>query len=126
MRIAKKLRNMGENQENDQSIVKTFQFKRIKPNNLKHDNKEAKNRQLGSLIGDLNANDKLDHGEMIYYQVPSARSGHRAVCDEQNLWIWGGYCPNNHSSEEDEENSQNGSSAMLSEVFNLFMSNILI
>lgn len=36
----------------------------------------------------------LNTGEL---NVPSKRSGHRAVSNESNLYIWGGYCPTNEN-----------------------------
>lgn len=35
------------------------------------------------------------------FGVPKKRSGHRAVCNEENLWIWGGYCPVEEMSEDE-------------------------
>lgn len=60
-----------------------FEFKRVRCRNLKTDNKVLK--------PDVNMN----------YEVPSKRSGHRAVCDDENLWIWGGYCPVESNNEND-------------------------
>lgn len=42
------------------------------------------------------------------FGVPKKRSGHRAVCNEENLWIWGGYCPVDEMSD-DEWDLEDGS-----------------
>lgn len=50
-----------------------------------------------------------NHNQNIYYGVPKKRSGHRAVCNNENMWIWGGFCPireqNINEDEDDYENS---------------------
>ena len=38
--------------------------------------------------------------------VPKKRSGHRCVCNQENLWIWGGYCPVEELSDDNEEEGQ--------------------
>ena len=72
------------NQEYIESVysLKMFQFERIRCKNLKTDNKNIT----------INQN--------MNYEVPSKRSGHRAVCDDENLWTWGGYCPTSTGEEE--------------------------
>ena len=54
---------------------KLFEFIRVRCKNLKTDNK------------------LLSPDPTMNYEVPTKRSGHRAACDDENLWIWGGYCP---------------------------------
>lgn len=47
-----------------------------------------------------------DEEKKYKFGIPKKRSGHRAVCNEENLWIWGGYCPVNElraDNDEDEE-----------------------
>lgn len=41
------------------------------------------------------------------FGVPKKRSGHRAVCNDENLWIWGGYCPVEEMSD-DEWDTEDG------------------
>jgi hypothetical protein len=77
---------------------KCFKFVRVRCKNLNTDNKLL---QSGILESNMS------------YEVPSKRSGHRAVCDEENLWIWGGYCPLEHS-------QTNSNSPMMPEVHQLF------
>jgi hypothetical protein len=31
--------------------------------------------------------------DRLMFGIPKKRSGHRAVCNDQYLYIWGGYCP---------------------------------
>lgn len=35
--------------------------------------------------------------------APSKRSGHRAVCNAESMWIWGGYCPAERPAENNAE-----------------------
>jgi hypothetical protein len=52
--------------------------------------------------------------------VPKKRSGHRCVCNEENLWIWGGYCPIEELSDndnEDDEETNNEPAPIFAEVF---------
>jgi hypothetical protein len=46
-----------------------FEFKRIRAANIKSDNKE------------------IDNNNNFIYKIPTRRSGHRAVCNEENLWV---------------------------------------
>ncbi len=86
---------IGNQDENE--VKKYFEFVRVRCKNLNTDNK---------ILHGILQNDDL----FMSYSVPSKRSGHRAVCDDDNLWIWGGYCPL-------ENNNQNpNSSPMLPEV----------
>ena len=39
---------------------------------------------------------------VLQFGVPKKRSGHRAVCNEENLWIWGGYCPVEEMSDDED------------------------
>lgn len=73
------------NQDLDESVysLKMFQFERIRCKNLKTDNKYL-----------------TTSGGNMTYEVPSKRSGHRAVCDDENLWTWGGFCPTPGDQEE--------------------------
>ena len=56
---------LEENVQNDFKYIPYFEFKRIRPNNVKSDN------------NGLNE---------IVFKVPKKRSGHRAVCNDENLW----------------------------------------
>lgn len=47
-----------------------FEFKRIRAANIKSDNKE------------------IDNNNNFIYKIPTRRSGHRAVCNEENLWVY--------------------------------------
>ena len=46
-----------------------FEFKRIRAANIKSDNKE------------------IDNDNNFIYKIPTRRSGHIAVCNEENLWV---------------------------------------
>ena len=37
--------------------------------------------------------DEDEDANNFTFGVPTKRSGHRAVCNEESLYIWGGYCP---------------------------------
>lgn len=71
--------------DSDIGAIKLFEFKRIKPMT------KSKRAALG-----------IDESQGKY-GVPTKRSGHRAVCNEDNLWIWGGYCPIEELNDEDDE-----------------------
>lgn len=61
---------------------------------------------------------------ILQFGVPKKRSGHRAVCNEENLWIWGGYCPVEEMSDDedledasmDSTNDQDNRSPLFPEV----------
>jgi hypothetical protein len=45
----------------------------------------------------------------VEFGIPGKRSGHRAVCNEEHLWIWGGYCPvSEDNADEDDEDRRSG------------------
>jgi hypothetical protein len=55
-------------------------------------NNGLRNRQLiSSLLNAFNTKNKFTQ------TIPIKRSGHRAVCDVNNLYMWGGYCPKNEA-----------------------------
>lgn len=62
---------------------------------------------------------------VLQFGVPKKRSGHRAVCNEENLWIWGGYCPVEEMSDDedledasmDSTNDQDNRSPLFPEVY---------
>ena len=66
--------------ESNEDKIGIFEYFRIRCKNLKTDNK------------------LLNPEDFMKYQVISKRSGHRAVCDDENLWTWGGYCPKDEGS----------------------------
>lgn len=71
---------MDLNEEENEDQIGIFEYFRIRCKNLKTDNKLLKPE------------------EHMKYQVITKRSGHRAVCDDENLWTWGGYCPKDEGS----------------------------
>lgn len=56
--------------------------------------------------------------QTIQFGVPKKRSGHRAVCDNDNMWIWGGFCPirEQNITEDDDENENVYISPLFPEV----------
>ncbi|RNA40279.1 kelch domain-containing 10 -like protein [Brachionus plicatilis] len=49
-----------------------------------------------------------NQNQSIHYGVPKKRSGHRAVCNNENMWIWGGFCPiREQNINEDDEDNEN-------------------
>ena len=36
---------------------------------------------------------KFERVKYANQNAPSKRSGHRAVCNNDSMWIWGGFCP---------------------------------
>lgn len=87
-----------------QGACRTFEFVRVRV---------AKKSQYKRMIM---SSDLIDTHSEIQHNTdtgqrgtPRKRSGHRAVCNDQNLWIWGGFCPTYELSdvsepEEDEAN----------------------
>lgn len=61
-----------------------------------------------------------DLNESETFGFPKKRSGHRAVCNNENLWIWGGYCPVDeeaNNDDEEDETDPNARSPLFPEVF---------
>lgn len=60
----------------------------------------------------------LGQNLIIQYGVPKKRSGHRAVCNNDNMWIWGGFCPirEQNITEDDDENENVNISPLFPEV----------
>lgn len=52
----------------------------------------------------------------VHYGIPTKRSGHRAVCNTENLWIWGGFCPIRELDDE-ERNSETDRSPLFPELW---------
>jgi hypothetical protein len=80
----------------DLGNFKMFEFVRVKI---------AKRSEYAKMLA---GSDLIDKSENARNSVPKKRSGHRAVCNEENLWIWGGYCPveelsDNDNNEDDED-----------------------
>ena len=88
--LQKKMSNLGNDTTNqpvsngEQTNEKFFQFHRVKV--------QTKRESF--------SNDRLVFG------IPKKRSGHRAVCDDEYLYIWGGYCPFYELNIDDDEDEQ--------------------
>ena len=107
-RNKKKVSKMSEESKNEIGTFKMFEVVRIrcarkdsKPNS--RDNQESNSQQMQDDVDE----DQNEEQNNYKFGVPSKRSGHRAVCNEENLYIWGGYCPKDEQeppgNEENEE-----------------------
>ena len=105
LRALKMLDEETETQILDNDSFKMFEFFRIRNSNSKRDNKIVEG------LNDTDNTKTQNKDEIRLYRVPKKRSGHRAVCDDENLWIWGGYSPY-----ENEDTDNERTSPMLSEV----------
>ena len=110
LRTLKMLDEETETQISDNESFKMFEFFRIRNNNTKKDNKIVEG------LNDTNNTKTQNKDEIRLYRVPKKRSGHRAVCDDDNLWIWGGYSPY-----ENEDTDSERTSPMLPEVRHKFI-----
>jgi hypothetical protein len=86
--------------------LKMFEFMRVRI---------AKKKDFMKMVS---ASDLFDPN--VLTGVPKKRSGHRAVCNDENLWIWGGYCPVEEISDtennEDDTDNQGEPSPVFAEV----------
>ena len=105
----------------DSDNIKMFQFVRIRCATKDFKTEPNENNIRNSLTEEQHLNnimiDQEEEEEETNYKfgVPSKRSGHRAVCNEDNLYIWGGYCPNNereHLNDEDTEEEDDDESEL--------------
>ena len=83
-RLLTKARN-AKMSDSDSETIRLFEFVRVKP--------------MKKAVFDQNSGSNN-------YKVPKKRSGHRAVCNEDNLWIWGGYCPLEEQSDSDDNETE--------------------
>ena len=87
----------GSVSDPDLGSFKMFEFVRIRI---------TKKSEYSRLV---DGSDLIEQGEHVKSGVPKKRSGHRCVCNQENLWIWGGYCPieelSDNDNEDDDENA---------------------
>lgn len=88
----------GSSKMNDTG-TKMFEFARIKC---------LKRAARLAIMQEMPSSQQQIFQQQQQYGVPKKRSGHRAVCNDENLWIWGGYCPVEEMSE-DEWDMEDGS-----------------
>lgn len=77
--------------------IKLFEYVRVRPAKRKeilNNNEDISTSKYASSNGHFlgNLSQELIN-DLESQKIPKKRSGHRAVCNEDYLWIWGGYCP---------------------------------
>lgn len=106
--------------------IKLFKCVRLKCMNkserlafqLELSNRNATTPTTGIVPAAADVADERTASTSITFGIPTKRSGHRAVCDEGNLWIWGGFCPTNEfdNEENDDDDNENEKSPLYPEV----------
>jgi hypothetical protein len=105
---------MSNNQNDNLDSIKMFEYIRIRPVKTK------KNKLLKASQTDKIATEELSESDSnrILNGVPKRRSGHRAVCNDKYLYIWGGYSPSQlEGSDIEDENANPNASPLYPEVF---------
>jgi hypothetical protein len=113
----RKLRSlkMSNDQNDNLDSVKIFEFVRIRPNKTKK-NKLLKTSQTEKEESEQTNETDLTQGRAVS-GVPKRRSGHRAVCNDKYLYIWGGYSPSQaEGSDNEDENANPNESPLYPEV----------
>jgi hypothetical protein len=116
---------MDEETKSDNGNLKIFEVVRIRC--ARKDFKLNANPNQESNFQQGQDEDEHQNEEQNNYTfgVPSKRSGHRAVCNEENLYIWGGYCPRgeqDHLTRDDENDEDEILSPLFPEVIRIFIS----
>ena len=110
---------MDEETKSDKGNLKIFEVVRVRC--ARKDFKLNSNPNQESNFQQGQDEDEHQNEEQNSYTfgVPSKRSGHRAVCNEENLYIWGGYCPKDeqdHHAQDDENDEDEILSPLFPEV----------
>ncbi|CAF0839649.1 unnamed protein product [Brachionus calyciflorus] len=84
--------------ESDKGSLKMFEFVRMKcvkssEVRLLKQEISAQASRYSEIHRDSSSENTRCPLQNLHYGVPKKRSGHRAVCNNENLWIWGGFCP---------------------------------
>ena len=117
---------MSNDQNENIDTIKMFEFIRIRPVKSKK-NKLLKTSQTDEQDEQTNESNSDSNHTKIVNGVPKRRSGHRSVCNDKYLYIWGGYSPSQtEGSDIEDENANPNESPLYPEVFILNFLNKLI
>ena len=84
-----------DDDEEDDSTSTSSSASRMSTSTSSSDDSYMSTQSLGSKLASrpLVKYFKFEQVKYAGLHKPSKRSGHRAVCNDESMWIWGGYCP---------------------------------